>query len=290
MKKRNWLCAVLILACLAVFMGYRTLTRIRTDTTPPEITIDDQVPEISVRDPLTALLQGVTATDDTDRNVTPSVVVERIELMDSAGNLTVTYAAFDRAGNVAKAQRAARFTDYESPRFTLDQPLLYPYGSSFDILSTMGAVDVLDGDIQHRIRATSLDENTIDLPGKHNVLFLVTNSLGDSVSLTFPVEVYDPSQYDATLALTDYLIYLPVGASFEAEDYLSSFTLRGETTNLTGRLPRDFTLRTTGTVNTAQPGIYVVELRVVYTQVHETDPEFDKEYTGYSKLIIVVEE
>lgn len=290
MKKRNWLYVLLILVCLAVFYGYQTMDRMRTDTTAPEIKMDAQIPEISVQDPNTALLQGITATDDVDGNVTNSLVVERIDLLDSDGNITVVCAAFDSAGNVAKADRSARFMDYESPKFTLNEPLAYPYGTSFDILSTVGAQDVLDGDIQHRIKATSVDENSIAMLGTHNVWFQVTNSLGDTVSQMFPVDVYDADMYDASLTLTEYLIYLPKGAAFVPQNYLATFTLRGEEVNLHGGLPRDYSLRTNGEVKTQEPGTYAVDFRVTYVDRHETNPEYDKSYTGYSKMIVVVEE
>ena len=289
MKRKNWLLVLLILVCLAVFYGYRTMDRMRTDTTAPEIKIEEQVPEISVTDPKSALLQGVTATDKVDGNVTDSLVVESVNLLDSEGNIQVTYAAFDSAGNVAKAKRQARYTDYESPKFTMASPLLYSYGSSFDILSTVGATDVIDGDIQHRVRATSLEDHSIAILGTHYVKFQVTNSLGDTVSQVFPVEVYDPTQFDASLSLTQYLVYLPVGSVFNPRSYLGSFTLRGETVSLQNGLPNDYFLKTSGEVLTDQPGTYTVEYRVTYTLRNENNPDLDQKFIGYSKLIVVVE-
>lgn len=289
MKRKNWLLVLLILLCLAVFYGYRAYDRMRTDTKAPEIQMDEQIPEVSVGDPKSALLQGITATDKTDGDVTASLVVESITLLDSEGNLQVTCAAFDSAGNVAKAQRQAKCSDYESPRFTLSAPLAYTYGSGFDVLSTVGATDVVDGDIQHRVRATSLDDASIATKGSHYVQFQVSNSLGDTVTQVFPVEVYDAGTYDADLSLQAYLIYLPKGASFEAKQYLKSFTWRGEETSLQSGLPANFSLRTKGEVQTQTPGTYSVEYRVTYTEPNETNPDLDRQYTAYSKLIVVVE-
>ena len=70
------------------------------------------------------------------------------------------------------------------------------------------------------------------------------------------------------------------------EKFLS---LLGEEVDLTTGLPEDFSLKTKGTVQTQYPGVYTMEYRVTYTDRHETNPDFDKEYTGYSKLIVVVE-
>lgn len=290
MKKRmQFLLLVLIAACLAVFYGYRTLDSLRTDKKAPEITMDTQIPELSVKDPKTALLQGITATDHTDGDVTSSLVVESINLLDSSGRLMVSYAAFDSAGNVAKAQREAKYTDYESPKFTMSSPLIYPYGSSFDVLSTVGATDVIDGDIQHRIKATAMEAHSIAIVGTHDVKFQVTNSLGDTSTQIFQVEVYDPATHEADLTLKEYLVYLPKGTTFTPASYLDTFTLRGVKTDLRSGLPSAYSLETKGTVQTQTPGTYPVEFWLTYTIKHATDSERDQKFTGYSKLIVVVE-
>lgn len=289
MKKRNWLLLSLIVLCLAAFFGYRKLDQLRTDTRAPQIHIDEQPLEVSVRDDESALLAGVTASDNVDGDVTASLVVENVSLLSSDGSISVGYAAFDSAGNVAKAKREGRYVDYESPRFTLSAPLIYTLDRSFDVLGTVGAVDVIDGDIQHRVRATVKDGKAVTALGSHRVQFQVTNSLGDTVSAIFPVEVLSPGIYNASLELTDYLIYLPKGSSFNAEQYLSSFTWLGEEYSLEGGLPMDYSLRTRGTVRTGYPGVYAIEYRVTYTDRDEKNPDFDRKYTGYSKLIVVVE-
>ena len=288
-KKGNILLVLLIIACVAVFYGYRTLDTMRTDNDAPVIYMDAEIPEVSVKDPKSALLQGISAEDKQDGDVTASLVVEKVEMTDSDGTLTVRFAAFDRSGNVAKEKREAKYTDYESPKFVMRAPLLFRNGAHFDVLQIVEAMDVIDGDIQHRVRATSLTEKSIDELGVHDVQFQVTNSLGDTVAYVFPVEVYDPEPYDATLTLKNYLIYVEKGGTFSAPAYLESFFFRGDEIDLRGSLPYGYSLKTEGTVNTQVPGVYPVEYRVTYTIKHETDPQRDQAYTGYSKLIVVVE-
>lgn len=289
MKNRKWPYVLLIILCLVIFGAYRTVKQIRADTEAPKITVDTQQLQVSVQDDKSALLQGVTASDNRDGDVTASLLVENIRLLDKDGTLTVTYAAFDKAGNVAKAERQVQYTDYESPKFSLSAPLAFAQNSNFDILSIIGAQDAVDGDIQHRIRATSLDENSVAALGSHKVQFRVTNSLGDTVELVFPVEVYAAGTYEASLSLTQYLVYLSVGSSFRADSYLGDFTLNQETTSLRGRLPDGFSLRTSGMVNTKTPGVYSVAYTVTYTPEYEGNIQTIQKYTGYSKLIVVVE-
>lgn len=289
MKKKNWILILLIAVCVAAFLGYRAMDAMRTDTEAPEIKLEAIVPEVSVTDPQSALLQGITAKDKRDGDVTDLLVVERVTLLDSKGTLMVNYAAFDNAGNVSKAQREAKYTDYRSPRFTMESPLIFTYGASFDVLSIVSANDSIDGDIQHRIRATPLDKVAINELGIHEVQFQVSNSLGDTVTKVFPVEVYDPDMYDAKLYLTDYLVYLPAGTTFSPNAYLEEFVVGGEEVSLENGLPKDYTLKLKGGVQTNTPGTYVVEYRVTYTQKNENNSALDRSWTGYSKLIVVVE-
>ena len=307
MKKRNWLLLLLIVLCLAAFFGYRKLDQLRTDTRAPQIHIDEQPLEVSVRDDKSALLAGVTASDNVDGDVTASLVVERVNLTDSDGSISVSYAAFDSAGNVAKATRPGT-TQCWMPLLLnsfLERPVCRPSrlavlerlidahpGAPWtvgEMARRIGAVDAIDGDIQHRVRATTKGTSSIMALGSHMVQFQVTNSLGDTVSETLPVEVISSGIYNAALELTDYLVYLPKDAQFYPAQYLKSFTWLGEQDSLAGGLPMDYSMRTRGTVQTGYPGVYTVEYRVTFTDRDEKNPDFDRKYTGYSKLIVVVE-
>lgn len=289
MKKRNWIWILLILLTLGVFFGYRALDAIRTDKRPPEIRMDGTVPEISVKDPKSAMTVGITATDWESGDVTDSLVVENITLLNSDGTVSVSYAAFDAAGNVAKGQREMKFRDYRSPRFTLKQPLIYRQGQSFDVLANIGAEDLLDGDIQHRVRATILGDGNLSQTGTHVVRFQVTNSLGDTHTQNLPVEIIEEDLYDADMELTSYLVYMSRGSTYNPESYLESFTRQGRRMDLTGGLPARYVLQTKGHVQTQNPGIYSVDFTVTYTEVNEKNLAASREYVAHSKQIVIVE-
>lgn len=289
MKKGNWFWILVIVVTVGVFLGYCSLDAMRTDTKAPEITMDADTLEVSVEDPKSALLQGMTAKDSRDGDVTDSLVVENITMLDSSGTVAVTYAAFDDAGNVARTERTAVYTDYVSPRFTLAAPLVYTQGTSFDVLSNIGATDVFDGDIQHRVRATALGEEAISTAGTHVLQFQVTNSLGDTHSKSFPVEVMAGDPYDADLELEQYIVYLPVGSVFNPASYLKSFTYQRSNVELLGRVPTGFDLETRGQVQTQNPGTYTVSYTLTYTEENEHNAANSRKYTAYSKLIVIVE-
>ena len=280
--KKHLISLVLALVCVGVCCLYLLIDQNRTDTHPPVISFGEEMPEISTKDPQKLLLQGVTAQDKVDGDVTASLVVESLELLDPDGTIRVTYAAFDKAGNVTKAVRQAKFTDYESPRFSLSQSLTFSHSSGFDIFRMIQAQDALDGDISHRIRVTSLDESSVTTMGLHQVELRVSNSLGETVKLVIPVEVYAAGSYEATLKLKEYLIYLPAGETLDAESYLDAFSRSGVSVALANGLPEGYSLDVKSDVQPNVPGVYTVEYRVTQTVGAAT-------YTGYAKLIVVVE-
>lgn len=290
MKKNNWILVVLLLVTLEFFVGYQQIDKLRTDTKPPQISIDDsKMLEISVAAPKEDLLQGVSATDARDGDVSRKLVVEGMQLINRDGLIEVAYAVADQAGNVAKAERKVCYTDYESPKFSLTAPLIYAEHENIDIMQDVFATDVLDGDIQHRIRATSMTSDAISNLGVHDIHLQVTNSLGDTSELVIPVEVLEKNTYEATLFLTDYLIYLPQGSEFQPRNYLDSFEYKSKTVDLSGSVPTDYAVAVKSDVDVNVPGVYTVEYRVTYIVRHATNPDFDQKFTGYSKLIVVVE-
>lgn len=280
---------VLIALCLAVFYGYRAFDRARTDMQPPVIHIAPEPLEISVNSPKGILLQDVTAEDDISGDVTDSIVLESIRLLDRDGRISVGYAAFDDAGNVVKLQREVLYTNYRSPRFTLSGPLLYPFGRNFDVLNEISAKDSIDGDIPHHVRAMLTEDASLSSVGTHMVQFQVSNSLGDTTTEIFPVEIYPSEDYNATLTLKEYLIYLPIGGLFNAKFYPETFTFRGETSILGTFLPENYSLEIDGEVDTRTPGVYPVTYTLTYTEMNERTKKVINEYIGYSKLIVVVE-
>lgn len=282
MIKKNWMTIAVLLLSILVLIGYRAYDGMRTDTAAPVITVSGETLEISVLAGDDALLQGVTASDDRDGDVTASLVVERISSISDANEVTVTYAAFDRSGNVAKAKRTVRYTDYESLRFTLNRPMIYASGTSFDVLAAIVAEDMVDGDISYRIKATSMDEASVSSVGLHSVCFRVTNSLGDTVELTLPVEVYT-ERYNAQLTLKQYLVYIKAGEEFEYMDYLDTFTVRDDTIRLNGRIPAGVVLRAMGYVDTDTPGVYALTMTM-------TQEQGSLDYVGCTQLVVVVEE
>ncbi len=95
----------LFLSTIALAMVF-AFTSCKDDVTPPEITLptDASVPVFQLGDK-TAALNGVTAKDKKDGDVTSNLGVEGLEYVDSAA--TLIYSVSDEAANMAVANRTA---------------------------------------------------------------------------------------------------------------------------------------------------------------------------------------
>lgn len=309
-----------VLICGIITAGYCAINVLQDDTAAPVITVDSEVLEVSVLADDTALLQGVSAHDRTDGDVTDRILVESISAITENHTAVITYAAFDSAGNVAKMSRTLQYTDYEPPVFGQKKALVLSAGSSADVLNYLSATDKQDGDISNRIKGTLVSNtNSLSNIGMHEVEFRVTNSMGDTSYITLPVEVYPAGSYSASVELKEYLVYIKKGTAFNPKDYLSSVLAGGSRYSLQNQNPpvenlspeqiealgsdRNTEIRTyinryvdpqenkdpfvrivnvkmDGNVNILVPGIYSVAFTV----------DFDGLYTGYTRLNVVVED
>lgn len=313
MRKFKWLRGLLlvvlpVLGCFAATAAYTWYFVMQDDHLPPEITLASPEMEISVKAAESELLQGVTAVDAADGDVTGSIVVEGISNITEDNTAVITYAAFDRSGNVAKASRTLRYTDYESPKIGLSRALVFPENVSSDVLSCVTAVDGLDGDISGQVKGNLVGQSmSLSYPGVHQVEFRVTNSLGDTEYLTLWVDVYEAGKYNAAVELSDYLIRLKTGDSFDPEKYVEAllvgsivYPLNGRAEEEDARMPqlqvyfdeytdpeanedrnvRIVNVDTVSNVDTGTPGVYSVSYTV----------SMDEDYVGFTRLHVVVEE
>ncbi len=265
----------LVLLCCAAFAEYRCLSSRHIDREPPQITMEQDELSLSVGDPKERLLEGVRAQDAQDGDVTDSIVVESVRGLVSDKRFTVTYAAFDAAGNVSKAQRTVFYKDYTAPRFALSAPLIFREGTSLDVFAPLEAEDVFDGSLKDRIKGTLVSgETQIAQAGEYTVEFRVTNSLGDTAYLTAPVEVLPAEDGGAELTLSSYLTYLKKNAAFVPEYYVTGLSAGGQIISLD-----EASVQITSNVDMTRAGTYWVDYAARYGQK-----------TARTRLLVVVED
>lgn len=276
---------VAVTACFVIFAAWQVFSK----NTAPVITCASEVIEVSVNSDDAALLQGVTATDKEDGDLTADVVVESVSKFVQRGVCRVIYAVQDSENAVTKLTREVRYTDYTAPRFALSAPLEFMYSPVIDPTTVLTATDCFDGDITDEIKASLMgDSAAITGAGDWKVQFRVTNSKGETAYLNTVIKVYDSltnteKYYRPNIELTDRILYLPVGSSFRTSDYIQSVTVEAPDAldslpELRARVVVDTAV--SDTVDTSKVGSYVVRYSCTSSEG----------YTGTADLTVVVYE
>ena len=218
---------------LALATGWNLLT---ADRTMPTIQCPETPLYLSVYDGEEMILAGVTASDEKDGDLTYQIFIQGIGTSVQGSSTTVTYAVVDSANHVATATRELHYTDYSGPRFSLSQALKYTVGSPVTIRDRLQARDAVDGDLSAQIRILSGGLST-NLAGTYPVTFEVTNSLGNTASVTLDVVIQSQTASEAPrIYLNQYLTYAAEGEEFDAMKYLDSVS-GGNISNVSVQMP-----------------------------------------------------
>lgn len=192
---------------------------------PPRITCGEQVLEVSMTDGNAVLLQGVSAWDEEDGDLTGSVIVGGVSKLVGGDTARVTYLVFDSHDNMGSAVGLIRYRDYHRPTFALEQQLEYTSTSNARLLNRVKASDVVDGDLTERVRVSNLlatDDEEV-----YAVTVQVTNSMGDTASVELPVIVRPSDAGRTDIMLSQYLVYVEQGGTFDPMDYVQRVSRQG---------------------------------------------------------------
>lgn len=217
------------------------------DYTIPAIEIDSEILEISIHDAEEYLLQGITAYDKKDGDITYKVMIESISKFTKDKTCIVTYAVADSDKHVVKNSRTIRYTDYTSPKFYLKQPLIFQVDEKVYIHDIVGAVDCMEGDISNKITilATDYVGNTA---GVFSLSLQATNNLGDIIYLDIPIYVEQMNVHAPVIELSEYLIYVDKGINPDFENYITGVYVDStEMKNFNMLISTNFDCNTPGT-------------------------------------------
>lgn len=242
------------------------------NTEGPKLSCSEETLSISVHDGDEALLRGLSAEDAQDGNLTDRILLSSKSYFLEKGVFNAEYVVFDSHQNAATLTRRVVYTDYESPKFALSQPLVYIRGNSIRYLNYVTASDVLDGDITDRIKVKASNVSNYTA-GTYPVLLEVTNDYGDSVQVELNVVVLEGRSLGPVIRLSKYLTYTPCGEKFDPYDLILSVEA------LDGTSVDRNTVKVLGSVDIGTPGCY----QLIYTCTYEGQE-------GRTYLTVVVEE
>lgn len=288
-KIRMMIVTVFIVSCV-IFGVYEVKTSRLEDHTPPVITCDQDVITVRSSADDKVLLKGVTAIDDKDGDITDSVRVSAMSHFLEKGKRTVTYIVFDKANQAGTAQRTVIYSDYESPKIYLSEPLRYSMNqaSKVNLSENFTVEDCLDGDLSKQLRV-SVDDNYYSYTAdEYEITVQVSNSAGDVRSIPMTVTLTDSSDRDESAksypVLSEYIVYTKVGEELKLSSYIEGiqkgnqvYTFEDDADLLTiSRSDIDIEAE----IDYSVPGVYPVEYS--YTT--------EDEITAVTTLYAVVEE
>lgn len=302
MKINRWLTIGAFLVSLSIFIMYNVKQAMNAEESGPVFEIEEDVIHVSVQDDQTVLLQGLTAVDSKDGDVTDTIVIESFSNFIGEHERYVNYAAFDSDNHVSKISRKIVYTDYTPIHFTLSAPLSFSSTSSAqDILRVVGATDCLDGDLSDNVNFAEGTKISMSQEAEYQVVFEVANSAGDIQQLPVSVSIYKATAQGMIpkIALKEYLVYTKIGKKLQPKNYLEKVTYQNLEYELTTG---------TGTFASAEHGISMEEREnptvsynqfVIYDKVDYTTPgvysiqyvlEDNASNKGVVNLVVVVEE
>ena len=211
---------IFVFVVLCILTGWTVYLDYTVDRTPPEI-VDNLGPiSVSVADPEDALLQGLTASDNRDGDLTDKIIVERISSFAEHGVVSVDYVVFDQAGNLNRYTRTVTYEDYASPRLHLKSPLLYQVGEDIAIMDKLKLVDCQGNDITHRLKIQTSNVNDSQV-GQYEFTASAVTDMGDEVFVRLPVNIMSYDANAPIIELSEYLAYTKVGEPFSPTDYIT---------------------------------------------------------------------
>lgn len=254
MKKKG-LFILLGLICIAVVGGSGALFITRDKTGPKIIVSEDREIAYGTDSDKTVLLDGVTAIDEKDGDVSDSLRVESVQNNED-GSLEVTYSAVDDSNNVTKLTCKVE---------TLNQ-------KNSDEDAQEETTEASEENQEENQENTQQDEEDKEAQSQEEAN---QEEVDDSNSDTDAAIAALP-EGSPQLRLSTHQVDLQVGASFQYVDYIESISDDKDETN---ELYRKIYL--TGEVNTSQAGNYEISYYVT---------DSDKNQSNIEKLTVTVHE
>lgn len=272
MKYIRSLVVILFILSLAGYAGLRFRYESNLDEVAPVINCDSEAIEVSVEDSEEILLEGVTASDNKDGDLTNQVIVENIGPFMSDGSREITYVVCDSSNNTGRASRTLTYSDYKPPRFSLSQSMRFPTGTEIDVLEYLSAKDSLDGDLTGQIRLTYGYIPYQPNAGSYELGYQVSNSAGDVSNIDLIVEIYDSedSAYNPVVNLNDYVVYIGKGKLFNPYQYIDNVAIGS----------REFEISTSSEETSAQEGQKVKGMFGDLSNKEEEDKIIEHLYYG----------
>ncbi len=226
--------------------NYKVTNENQTLNTPPVINASNKK---IVQGTKIDLLDGVTAKDEEDGDLTVKITVEGTVDIDKPGTYEITYKVVDSKNEKTFKKITITVTENKKPEIIAEDKTV-TVNTKFDTLKDVSAKDEEDGNLTDKIEVI---ENTVDMSkvGEYQITYKVVDSYNQEVTKTIKVSVV--KDQDPVINASDKTIYLN-----DAFDELKNVTA---TDMEDGDLTKEIKV-IENTVNTKELGEYIVIYQV----------------------------
>ncbi len=154
-------------------------------------------------------LDGVTATDVEDGDLTSKITVDGKVNSNVPGSYTLNYKVTDSDGQTTSADRIITVVDTTAPTITGVTAKTIAYGSIFDPLAGVAATDIVDGTVTVKVASGSVNTGKA---GKYELTYTATDKAGNTATVKrmITVEVH----VKATMPMTGSMGGIAWGGGF----------------------------------------------------------------------------
>lgn len=247
---RTAVCVVFV--AVTVLFGFLHIKdKLTSDSSVPVITVDSELTEVSVKVTDEGLLEGVTAYDEKDKDLTDKIIIESVSKFTEYGICKVTYAVCDSDNHVATATKKIKYIDYKSPQFYANASLCFSDKQSIDLSGLIGVNDCIDGDISGNMILTTQNLTPREI-GEYSVQATVTNGRGDTATLDIPIIIESKDVDAPDIELSEYIVYTDLNKKINPKKYISEIVDKnGE------KIDADVSVKSS--VNYSKAGVYTVD-------------------------------
>ncbi len=205
---------------LVAFGTSNVLLNYNVDRDGPVITAESDECELSSGDGEDVLLQGMTAEDRQDGDLTEKIFIGEHSPFTEKGSCKVEYVVFDSSNNVGTYTRKVTYKDYTSPEFQLSKPLIYSVGESVTVLDRLTVQDCIEGDITDKIKIVSSDVDN-HKAGVYRIGVEATNGFGDTVAVNLPVNIVQTAAEVTSFQVSECIVTINKNESFDPGQYVT---------------------------------------------------------------------
>lgn len=239
--------------------------------TKPTITANDKTVNIGSN---LNLLEGVSASDAEDGDLTDKIQVSENIDINNAGTYDVTYSVTDKDNNTVT--KTIKLTVISNKPTIEANNITILMGDEFNPLNGVKATDIEDGDITKKVTVTN---NTVDIntAGIYSITYSVTDSHNNTVNKTVNVEVLEKE-----LELKESIFYLDYIKEIDGDLVLKGYsTINGINNTLENKISYKILFENVDTGKTLSFDANRITDRNLITRVPFNDEGFDYTYSWF---------